>query len=1018
MINFRLLIKIIIVCGALAAIGLMRLEIDTDVVRSLPTDEKVISDALDIFTHHPIHDQIAIDVTLSHDDLDALIDSAKFIEDRLDQSGLFAEVGMSKMSSLIPELAFHVVLNLPYLFSAEELNESVAPRLSQTEISKKVEAIVAGLSSMDGIGQSEFLAADPLGLKDLVLAKMAMLAPSGNSRIYLGRLLSEDGRHLLVTARPSMPGSDTASARKIGQLLSDISAELTARLSNKGYKVTLTPTGAYRAALDNELIIRKDVNTAVLLAAVGIILLLILAFPRPLIGLMSLVPALAGSAAAFFVYSLIHPSISIMVLGFGGAIISITVDHGIAYLLFLDCPHETRGKDASREVWAVGIMAVLTTIGAFIVLCFSGFPIFVQLGQFTALGVLFSFLFVHLIFPKIFPAVPAGSNRALPLQKFVDTLFNTGKAGAVIAALFAVVMLFYAKPQFNTNISAMNTVSRETLAADRLFANVWGDISSKSYLMISAATIDDIQKTDDSLLNEIDQDVDTGLLASAFVPSMFFPGDKRRNENFAAWQSFWDKNKVSQVQNSLIEASTAKGFSEDAFEPFFISINNPRSRSEIEIPARFQSLMGISQAQESDSFIQFITIAPGNSYDADAFLDKYSSFGKIFESQFFAKKLGELLFATFGRMFLIIAISVTVLLFFVFLSWRLTIITLLPVVFAYVSTLGTLKLLGHPLDIPGLMLSIVILGMGIDYSIFFVRAHQRYRNLDQPSYRLVRMAVFMASASTLVGFGALISAEHSLLNSAGLTSFLGIGYSLIGAFVLLPPLLKAQFPLQDFSIFSDSGDITSRVLARYRLTEAYPRMFARFKMKYDPMFSDLPAMVKNCQRVKTIVDIGCGYGVPTAWCLEYFKDARIFGIDPDPERVRIASLATGVRGSIIQGWAPEMPSLPGPADMVLTLDMLHYLDDQTIAALFENSFQIIREKGVLIARYAIVPEGKPSWLWYLEAIRIKFAKMTPYYRTASQMSDLLIEAGFKIEINSVSAANDELVWLVARIEKK
>jgi len=601
MINYRLLGKIFLLFGILTVIAFMRLKIDTDVIHSLPTNEKVIADALDIFENHPVHDEIAIDITLDHDNLGSLVQCADMVEKKLVDSGLFAEVGMAKISSLIPELAFDVVHNLPLLFSAAELNKLVAPRLSPTKITAKVNKIFADLSGMAGIGQAEFIAADPLGLKNLIMAKMAMLAPSKNSRIYQGKILSADGRHLLVTARPLQSGSNTAAARKIARLITDISARLNTRFAKNGYRVTLTPAGAYRAALDNELIIRKDVNRAILLATAGIILLLILSFPRPLIGLMALVPALAGTAAALFVYSLLHPAISIMVLGFGGAIISITVDHGIAYLLFLDCPYETRGKDASREVWAVGIMAVLTTIGAFSILCFSGFPIFVQLGQFAALGVLFSFLFVHLVFPRIFPLMPPGSKRVLPLQRVVDKFFNTGKTGAFLALVFAAVLLFYAKPEFNTDLNAMNTVSRKTMAADHLFAKVWGNISSKDYLMISAPSINKIRQIDDALLNEIEQDRQSGLLAAAFVPAMIFPGETRQRENFAAWQAFWSPERVREVKKSLIEASRDLGFTPKAFEPFFKLLSLTKQPSAIAFPPVFtHSWEFLKQRQSRD----------------------------------------------------------------------------------------------------------------------------------------------------------------------------------------------------------------------------------------------------------------------------------------------------------------------------------------------------------------------------------------------------------------------------------
>ena len=125
---------------------------------------------------------------------------------------------------------------------------------------------------------------------------------------------------------------------------------------------------------------------------------------------------------------------------------------------------------------------------------------------------------------------------------------------------------------------------------------------------------------------------------------------------------------------------------------------------------------------------------------------------------------------------------------------------MLPIGFAFISTLGTLTLMGRPLDIPGLMLSVIIIGMGIDYSLFFIGAYQRYGDPLHPSYGLIRLAVFMASASTLIGFGILCTAEHTLLRSAGLTSLLGIGYAAVGAFVILPPVLNHLFRKRKFDI--------------------------------------------------------------------------------------------------------------------------------------------------------------------------------------------------------------------------
>jgi len=179
------------------------------------------------------------------------------------------------------------------------------------------------------------------------------------------------------------------------------------------------------------------------------------------------------------------------------------------------------------------------------------------------------------------------------------------------------------------------------------------------------------------------------------------------------------------------------------------------------------------------------------------------------------------------------------------------------------------------------MLSIVVIGMGIDYSLFMVRAYQRYSDETHPSFQLIKITIFMASTSTLIGFGVLCFSEHALLRSAGLTSLLGIAYSLAGAFIILPSILKFIFRKPTKTV-DHSFSLHRKTLRRYRNLEAYPRCFARFKMMTDPMFKELSQFFDDHLNVKTIVDIGTGYGVPAAWLLERFPEAMVFGMDPAP----------------------------------------------------------------------------------------------------------------------------------------
>jgi len=177
----------------------------------------------------------------------------------------------------------------------------------------------------------------------------------------------------------------------------------------------------------------------------------------------------------------------------------------------------------------------------------------------------------------------------------------------------------------------------------------------------------------------------------------------------------------------------------------------------------------------------------------------------------------------------------------------LSLAVLSPVVFALIATLGTLKMIGHPLDIPGIMLWIVIMGMGVDYSIYYTCTYQRHPDDRAPAMRTIRLSMGLAACTTLIGFGVLTLARHPLLASIGLVSLFGIGYSLAGAYLILPFLLNkifspAPFPSGAFAV--GSREHMRRTVLRYRHLPGYPRVFARFKMMMDPMFQELDQYVQ------------------------------------------------------------------------------------------------------------------------------------------------------------------------------
>ncbi len=821
------------------------------------------------------------------------------------------------------------------------------------------------LGQLEGIGRSEMIAKDPLGFSGVILGQMSALLPANKAQFYQGQLISADGRNALIIAAIRGSGTDTSTAAKIEKLLDECRKDLS-RQQDSGSPYVLTSVGAYRVALDNETTAKRDTRVAIILTTLGIALLLIFSFPRPLIGLLALLPSTVGTIASLFVCSFLFKSMSMLAVGFGGAIMAFTVDLGITYLLFLDQPHATSGKKVARDVWSAELLAVLTTVGAFLLLLISDFKILAQIGVFSALGVSFALLFVHTVFPIIFPAMPAAAKPSNPyLVDAIKKIAAPAKWKIIGAVAFGAVMLFFAKPVFNVDMNAMNSMSEETIRADKKMQGVWGNLSGRCYVFLEAPDLSQLQKKNQQLMNRLSEEIRQEKLSSVFLPTTLFPSPETAQSHFAAWRAFWNKDRVNALKRDLNKAAYENGFAPDAFAPFW-KIINCKSPGQFNIPDKYFEMLGI--AKSPTGFAQLSLLAAGNNYNAEDFFLRMSRSGlaKIFDADLFNKRLGDFLKNLFLEIAVIISIGLILVIVVFFLDWQLSLAVLAPVAFALIATLGTLKIIGHPLDIPGIMLWIVIMGMGIDYAIYYVCTYQRYPDEQSPAMHTIKLAIFLAAFTTLIGFGVLAFADHALLRSIGLVSGLGIAYSLLGAYFILPVLMQkifspAKHPTGEFVIGSRAH--LRRTILRYRHLPTYPRVFARMKMLMDPMFKELDTYVKNPRR---IIDIGCGYGIPATWLLEIYPQVEVYGLEPDEERVLIASRTIGKRGRVDVGRSPDLPEVDGAVDYVLMLDMLHLISDKEVQMAFKRIYEKLSLEGTLIVR-ATIPSDKPNpWKRWIE----------------------------------------------------
>ena len=125
-----------------------------------------------------------------------------------------------------------------------------------------------------------------------------------------------------------------------------------------------------------------------------------------------------------------------------------------------------------------------------------------------------------------------------------------------------------------------------------------------------------------------------------------------------------------------------------------------------------------------------------------------------------------------------------------FRSVRVGVLVLLPVAYGVLVTAGVLTLAGHRFGGMGFAAFPLIVGLGIDNGIHLVRRH-----LETPDKDVKRLlaasgaALIQTNLTTIVGFGALLSATIPPLAELGLIAAVGIALTLLASLLLVPAIL-------------------------------------------------------------------------------------------------------------------------------------------------------------------------------------------------------------------------------------
>jgi uncharacterized protein len=709
----------------------------------------------------------------------ALQESTKKLGDLLTASGHFSYVLSHLPQGYEFSLFAAIQPSLPLLLDEGDL-ATLAVMTSPAGIEAGLQKSFALLNSPAGIALKKQVQVDPLGLITLALQKLNLIRSEFSVRLDDGFFMSKDGKSCLLVAESRDSLTDSERAAAIEKILHDVYSQALPSGIEASVIGSLPHTLANSRSVANDLRVLLPMASILLLLLFGIVLRNI----RFLVVVS--VPYLAAPPAIALT-SLFYDKFSGLALGFGIVLLGITVD--VATHLYLAL---TEGQGSPRErmkhVAEPVFYAVLTTAAVFVVLMFSQVPCHRQMAVLALFGVLFATACAYLLIPAI-----ASSQLKKPAKTVTSnwlTPFTPRRPGPILLVWLILVVLgviSWPRLHYNGDLRGLDVPDKDVIASERHFNATWGGGDEQAFVLATGNSLDEVLDRNYRVYRFLKEH---GVKKfQSFAPLL--PGPGARAHNLQGWQQFWTENEA-QFQDRFVAAAVARGFTEQAFLPFFAWLSTPPQPLSPEkflggpLQPLFSSMLKIPKEKvvEDNGYMAMTTVAID-----DQLLPQLLDFGqgqegvRVLANKKWRAEVEQLLRYDVLTLSLVAGLLITLMVVYQFRNARAVIAVLAPVISSLAAMSIFCFLTGGQLNMMHLIMGLMVIGVSVDYGIFIVCA--KLAGQEKVSER----SVSLTAASSLIGFGVLAFAGHPALYALGVTVLIGIGVAWPTALLVSPALL-------------------------------------------------------------------------------------------------------------------------------------------------------------------------------------------------------------------------------------
>ncbi len=655
-----------------------------------------------------------------------------------------------------------------YLLTRNNLAEQFSVAGLKAALNARLEALYSSAAGLE----KRFLRKDPTGeITGLLERWQGRVSRHKRPEELHGVWFSENHQRSLVLIEV---GADITQMENQRAVIEEIRSTLDAM---KPPALNVIMTGPAVFAVESAQNIRQDIKKLSILALSLVVLFIWAAYRSIRMVALTVLPLLIGMIVATAFVLIVYGQIHDITLIFGITLAGVAVDYPIHLLTGGLGRNGKDERNKLQKVWRTLRLGVFSTIIAYSAFLLSGFGGLKQLGTFTITGLVSAAMFSRWVLPFI--AGHRGPSAGFPrVHGRLKSLGRSATRLRLVVASMPVVavagLLFHEGPVLHLDVDSLSPIKDQRRAEGKRLRDDIGFWYGGIMLIMASGNQEGVLRLSEYLEPGLDDLVTAGALEGFDMASYFLPSREQQLLRKAQLKE------VDSIRENLAAALADFPFRADVFDP---AIDDIRALERLET-LDMTSLEDTPIGKKLDPYLfDFEDGAAGvillHDVRDEAAIKRFADSHQDVHYLHMRSASTDLVAKSVKRVALSMIVCITIIYCVLALGFRnLTrpLKIMVPTFSAALTVAAVLVFSGHPLSIFHLISLLLVIGLGLDYALFFNRLPENNDEWDTTF-----KSIWVCGVTTMLVFGVLSLSWTPPLEAIGLTVAIGTFISILFA---------------------------------------------------------------------------------------------------------------------------------------------------------------------------------------------------------------------------------------------